>query len=200
MSDAPNVQAWLGAHMEARDKFAEFHPQITSEFTIEEFVLEHGESFGPRIELPEGIEYGKAKECFGNAFGVAMNHRELTYAEGFAYTPGLLSVPHAWVVDKQGQVIDVTWRDGGRECGFCFGTGQEEVEIEEDEFEEQTCWWCKGTGEQDHDHPSRKGCEYLGIAIPLDDLIRIVMRKGTYGVLDSPETLHMIATKEVQNV
>lgn len=167
----------------------------------EKWMLEHGHVMGPRIPLPDGIKYGKAKECFGNAFGVAAFDERYRYCEGWAYTPGLIAVHHAWLIDLDGNVIDPTWRDGGHECAFCDGEGSEfirscddhpgtdidECGCDEEEVgyveDERDCAFCRGTGRSDHEHPSREGTEYFGIAIEQDELIRLVMKKGTYGVL-----------------
>lgn len=83
--------------------------------SLESLVLKEGRSFelGP---LPEGVRYGKEKECFKTAFNLAeSNPDRYVYVEGFATTKVVPSLPiwHAWVANKTtGKVIDNTWKDG----------------------------------------------------------------------------------------
>ena len=203
-----NVISWLQAITAAAEKFECFGG------TIEKFILENGREFPTRIDLPHGVTYGKAKECFGNAFALAAYDDRFTYVEGYAYTPGLISVHHAWIIDADGNVIDNTWRDGGTECAFCDGDKQVIVNVcstheisneicgcDEEEVgyeDELDCEYCEGTGEnrdgtgKTYQHPSREGTEYFGIAVDKDTLIKTVLKKGTYGVLDSEEFLDSI--------
>jgi len=84
------------------------------------------------------------KMCYQNAGSVALgfhgDYPELTYVEGYAI-PADVGIPlqHAWLVDKDGNVIDRTWRDG---------------------------------------------VAYFGIPIPSENLRRIVLRTGVWGVLN----------------
>lgn len=191
-ASADTVRHWLQQTIDAHTKFG----RDTLDSLIAKYLLEHGEAMGPRIDLPAGMEYGETRNCFGNAFGAAFStdgEGALTYCEGYAYTPGLIACHHAWVVNECGEVIDVTWRDGGTECGFCQGNGTVQKAVEWDEdgdeagWEEVDCRWCQGTGEQEHEHPSREAAEYLGVRVSRERLIEVVMAKGTYGVLDCPE-------------
>lgn len=60
--------------------------------------------------------YCRKKECYRNCFQVAVMYRELTYCEGrAAYPQSPLAVPHAWLLDPQGQVIEATWDKVGIE-------------------------------------------------------------------------------------
>lgn len=72
-----------------------------------DFVLRHGESF-ESIALPDEYEYGLPKLCFGNAIALALL-RGLGYVEGYAMGPFGLPIHHAWNVDEEGRLIDVTW-------------------------------------------------------------------------------------------
>ena len=57
---------------------------------------------------------GKLKECFANAFLLAMAEPALTYCEGYAtHSSGGLAVLHAWVTDGSGNAIDNTWPTEG---------------------------------------------------------------------------------------
>ena len=58
----------------------------------------------------------KAENCFGNSFKLADAHPELTYVEGYALHEATdFPVLHAWVADKNGNVIDSTWPTPGIE-------------------------------------------------------------------------------------
>lgn len=195
-------------------KHLEFTVQAARRFSFgdgfglrEKFILEFGTEYPNRIDLPPGVEYGRAKECFTNAFNLAVHDESsrFTYVEGYAYTPGVMACTHAWVIDADGNVIDPTWRDGGYECPFCEeGTiyfrscmehefDIEECGCDEDKIgyyeDERSCDWCKGTSKQDNPHPSRAGTEYLGIPVERDMLVKTVLDKGTYMVLDTREFL-----------
>lgn len=73
-----------------------------------DFVLRQGRewTYAPK---PRAIPWGKMGLCFMNAAHLAMSRRDLIYCEGYA--SGLIPTPHAWVVTKEGVVIDNTWRD-----------------------------------------------------------------------------------------
>jgi predicted ABC-type ATPase len=74
------------------------------------YIAAYGEEFkaGP---LPEGALKGTPKECYRNASMLVMIDRNLTYAEGVAYSSAGLPYLHAWAVDKSGNVIDPTWEN-----------------------------------------------------------------------------------------
>lgn len=99
-----------------------------------DFVLQHGEIFDP-IPLPDGYEYWPEKACFGNALMLA-ELSDLTYVEGYALGPADFPIHHAWAVDADGRLIDVTWRalredteqrvpmPGGAYLGIRFAIGR----------------------------------------------------------------------------
>lgn len=76
-------------------------------------VRERGREFPP-ISRPKGIRKRRDKACFWNALHVAMQRPEYGYTEGFALTADAPAwLHHAWVVDEDGQAIDVTWKTPG---------------------------------------------------------------------------------------
>jgi hypothetical protein len=93
--------------------------QVTDHFKppmapIERFVLEVGRDF-VAARRPRGIGKRRDGMCFMHAFQLAMERKELEYAEGMAMRPDLpIAMHHAWCVTKSGVVVDDTWKDPER--------------------------------------------------------------------------------------
>ena len=85
---------------------------------MEEFVLKHGKFLGGRSEKSDNYPKGTMKECFLNSFHLSLENKDLIYCEGYAM--GIIPVLHAWCIDKDGHVIDVTWNDGTEYIGVFF--------------------------------------------------------------------------------
>lgn len=86
-----------------------------------DFVLQHGEFF-EASPLPKPYPYRRyrsAKACFRNANKLAFAHDELTYVEGYAESEPGFTPLHAWCVNRDGRVIDPTWRNAA-EKGVCY--------------------------------------------------------------------------------
>ncbi len=70
------------------------------------------------VGKPDGYEWMERKTCFRNAFTLATSSSSLLYGEGFALYPlsgdRAVWVHHAWVIDPDGNAVDVTWRRVGR--------------------------------------------------------------------------------------
>lgn len=173
-------------------------------------VRERGEDFEWRRK-PEDVGWGEAKMCYRNAAYLASwgtGDDGYTYVEGYVVTGDLgLPIPHAWVVDAEGRVIDNTLRESDDPCGFCDGEGRRrfcptgdvefspkgpyrdvDQECEEclgEGCEEERCWNCGGAGtspfERDLD-----GTIYRGVRVEGDVLRKVLMETGTYGVLEKP--------------
>lgn len=63
----------------------------------------------------------KKQECYANAYALASNESAYRYCEGHATTKSLgLAIAHAWVIDRDGKVIDPTWKDGDHYFGVAF--------------------------------------------------------------------------------
>jgi hypothetical protein len=72
------------------------------------YLLAHGRVWGPR-RTPRDVKRGEAKQCYVNAFHLAMdNPGRFYYVEGIGTPVNLFPVEHAWCVDRQGRVIDCT--------------------------------------------------------------------------------------------
>lgn len=71
-----------------------------------DFVLQHGEEF-ESAPIPKEYQLLAPKLCFANAL-LASELYGLTYVEGYASYLGF-PVHHAWNVDDEGRLIDLTW-------------------------------------------------------------------------------------------
>ena len=85
-----------------------------------DFVLQHGHNW-TAIPFPQGrfkLRRGRMKRCFQNAFNWAQEFpQDLTYVEGYACR--IIPIHHAWCVDRDGNVIDPTWKNQ-QDCEY-FG-------------------------------------------------------------------------------
>lgn len=81
-------------------------------YGVMDFLLRHGRHWTP-APLPARYPIGFVRECFRNATLLAMHFRNLTYCEGYACS--VLPVAHAWCIDREGRVVDNTWRNSGAE-------------------------------------------------------------------------------------
>lgn len=75
------------------------------------FIERNGKLWRGR-SLPSHYKRGPSKECFRNAALLAVNEPRLAYVEGYGLRAGLaLPIHHAWCVDEEDAVVDVTWSD-----------------------------------------------------------------------------------------
>jgi len=78
---------------------------------FEELVLDKGIPF--KTMLIGKYTLMESKMCVRNAYTSALRYKSLTYVEGFAFCKTIGSaIHHAWCIDKDNNVIDVTWEDG----------------------------------------------------------------------------------------
>jgi len=78
-------------------------------------LVAHGKVCTPQ-KLPRCYRRGTVRECYRNAYNLAMMHNELQYVEGLAL-PDFMDIPidHAWCIDDNGMVVDNTWPTVGKE-------------------------------------------------------------------------------------
>lgn len=82
---------------------------------IGDFLLCHAQSYEPR-PLPARFSSGFPSACFYNASRLARRRRGYRYVEGYAAADiGGSAFPthHAWNLDREGKLIDTTWKDIG---------------------------------------------------------------------------------------
>jgi hypothetical protein len=88
------------------------------------FILDHGRAFEADAKTFKGRRM-RAKNCFGNCIHkVLTNSPDLTYVEG--YVQALIPIHHAWLMRKDGSIIDPTLSLTGlngtaRDIGDYFG-------------------------------------------------------------------------------
>jgi len=79
---------------------------------MSQFLVEHGSFYRPAA-LREDVKRGVIKQCFDNAYKLALRRR-WRYVEGYAISSTLpLPIHHAWAIDENDRVVDNTWRDIG---------------------------------------------------------------------------------------
>lgn len=80
-----------------------------------EFILTYGVDFNP-AKKPVDFGWGEKQQCYANAYWLAFEKPSLIYCEGYALSSVVpIPIEHAWVVRRDGTVIDNTWRDDGAE-------------------------------------------------------------------------------------
>jgi hypothetical protein len=67
--------------------------------------------------LPDCFREGERQWCYANSYLLARRISNLRYVEGLATGTGLiLPLAHAWCVDEDDRVVDVTWTGSGDRC------------------------------------------------------------------------------------
>ena len=77
--------------------------------SVEAFVLGLGEHTISVPHIRDSLEPATMRDCYRNAWDVALNEPNLIYTEGFAYSYGV-GIEHAWLTDRiTGDILDPTW-------------------------------------------------------------------------------------------
>jgi hypothetical protein len=107
--------------MEQLQQKAQMHRSImpNAEFVFAEWLLEHGEEFGPSIKRSgKNQRLRTIKQCYSNSlqalmpFGGNFNRDEWFYTEGVVVRKDIpfLEIDHAWLSNRKGEVLDLTLR------------------------------------------------------------------------------------------
>lgn len=82
-------------------------------YGMADFLLQHGVWYEV-TPYPKEVPLGHPQMCFGNSIIVA-SKSGYRYVEGLAVAPDKLEIAfhHAWNIDAQGKLVDVTWRNLG---------------------------------------------------------------------------------------
>lgn len=117
MSEIITVKQWLEEHIELLRSKGINHCGINGYFCLMDFILQRGREW-----KPGKVCWAKGKmNCFRHASKAALRNRDYTYVEGYAAL--IIPVHHAWIVDKNGFVIETTWpRTGVSYYGIPFRT------------------------------------------------------------------------------
>jgi hypothetical protein len=76
---------------------------------VGDFYLMLGQARRSR-PLPKDVRAGQMKQCYMNAGRLATERPQFIYCEGYARRKGVpLAVHHAWCLDEEGYVLDLTW-------------------------------------------------------------------------------------------
>ena len=91
-------------------------------YTREALVAKHGRAFNKIIPRPAGMRKGRDGYCYKNAYDVMRKYPgEYYYCEGFAASANsTFYCLHAWVINKDCEVVDPTWKAGGTYFGVVF--------------------------------------------------------------------------------
>lgn len=106
----PNLDLLLFNLNQYADMVDKLYPDFPGKYSsIQRLVIEKGLAFDRKIE---SSFIGKQGECYSNCFQMLLRHDkpELYYCEGFAnYGQLKVMVAHAWLIDREGNIIDPTW-------------------------------------------------------------------------------------------
>lgn len=87
-------------------------PDVPYQSTFD-FLIQHGRLWEP-APLPGDVPLGEPKRCFENVAMFVVERDDLTYVEGYALPQDCpIPIPHAWLVDRDGGVVERTLRSPG---------------------------------------------------------------------------------------
>lgn len=83
-----------------------------------QILVEHGTRMYAK-QVPRITGKSPMGQCYRNSALLAIDGG-LTYCEGFAMKEGLIPMEHAWLIDRDGKVIDPTWEGNNEYFGVAF--------------------------------------------------------------------------------
>lgn len=114
--------------MEMIERVRDNPPEVMSQYR---YILEHGQHFIRQL-APTQKNWRKLyrmKECYRNAYELALSDMSFTYVEGVAV--GVIPTDHAWCVTPNGTVIDPTWAGGRQKCSDYYGVSFDLATLQE---------------------------------------------------------------------
>ena len=105
-----DIKDWITQERDAFRKLSINSPN--GAWLMQEFILRNGKKFYSQPK-PRRYKMRTPKACFHNSrMLVKQSHGALRYAEGYVASPALpLLIHHAWAVDADDRVVDVTLQD-----------------------------------------------------------------------------------------
>lgn len=81
-----------------------------------DYMLRHGKFYAGRV-LPDAYAhfFGESNECFSNSISAALADSSLRYVEGIYSTGHTWYTPHAWCIDPDDNVVELTFPTIDRE-------------------------------------------------------------------------------------
>ena len=128
-------------------------PPIFAYSCLEDWLLKHGTFFTPK-NLPSTVRPMGLQQCYENAWRVAQRTKAYHYVEGFAI--GMIPVLHAWLIDRDGNVIDPTW--ASRTAGIGSAYMGVELNLEEVRRSRRAGCYCL-TMDYKRDYPVQQGVD-----------------------------------------
>jgi len=104
------------------DDYVRMLADIKNPAFLYRFIRDKGQHFPRHVSAHTMYGRGQIKQCFMNSAKLAENHPGLRYVEGYAVTTRLpwFLAHHAWCVDEEDRVVDVTWDSGMDYWGVVF--------------------------------------------------------------------------------
>lgn len=102
------LERLTGLLREKAEGFEQSHPQNPCKYkSTQALVLAYGIPFSKQVKSKLR---GEVNSCYKNCYQLVGPNKNLHYCEGYATSNELdMAVPHAWLVDETGAVVEPTW-------------------------------------------------------------------------------------------
>lgn len=117
-----NVQTFVG-NLLAEEAFSLFDKRRAAvvrkwkHSSYYDLVLTHGTVRMAPVRSDDILGVMPARQCYRNAYDAIVEYGDYTYVEGYAQTQ-FLAVQHAWLEDRDGNIVDPTWANLDLPAGF----------------------------------------------------------------------------------